>query len=197
MIETRLKRYGLSIRPGKDFDIVNPEDDPRYRDYVATYVEVAGRRGMTPDAARTMVRTSTTVIAALAVRRGEADAMICGLEGRYRAKLRHIRDIIGLAPGVREFAAMSLMITSRGIVFLADTHVQPDPYGRGHRRTVLLCARHVERFGIEPKVALVVAFGFRRVRHAVVAQDAQRPRPGPRSARRHWRSTARCRPIRR
>jgi malate dehydrogenase (oxaloacetate-decarboxylating)(NADP+) len=155
VIETRLKRYGLSIRPGKDFDIVNPEDDPRYRDYVATYAEVAGRKGITPDAARTLVRTSTTVIAAVAMRRREADAMICGLEGRYRAKLRHIRDIIGLAPGVKEFAAMSLMITSRGIVFLTDTHVQPDPSAEAIADTVLMCARHVSRFGITPKAALV------------------------------------------
>jgi malate dehydrogenase (oxaloacetate-decarboxylating)(NADP+) len=160
VIESRIKRYGLTIRPGTDFAVVNPDDDPRYRDYVATLVEVAGRRGITPDAGRTMVRTSTTVIAAIAMRRGEADAMICGLEGRYRAKLRHIRNIIGLAPGVREFAAMSLMITSRGIVFLADTHVQADPSADAIADTVVMCARHVERFGIAPKIALVAHSDF-------------------------------------
>ena len=160
VIETRLKRYGLSVRPGRDFEIVNPEDDPRYRDYVASYVEIAGRRGVTPDAARTLVRTSTTVIAALALRRGEADAMICGLEGRFRGKLRHIRDIVGLAPGVRELAAMSLMITQRGILFLADTHVQADPSAEAIADTVLLCARHVARFGITPKAALVAHSDF-------------------------------------
>ncbi|MFO1123666.1 MAG: NADP-dependent malic enzyme [Hyphomicrobiales bacterium] len=160
VIESRVKRYGLTIRPGTDFPVVNPEDDPRYRDYVATLVDIAGRRGVTPDAARTMVRTSTTVIAALAICRGEADAMICGLEGRYRAKLRHIRNIIGLAPGVREFAAMSLMITSRGIVFLADTHVQSNPSAEAIAETVVLCARHVERFGITPKIALVAHSDF-------------------------------------
>ncbi|MFM8746434.1 MAG: NADP-dependent malic enzyme [Aestuariivirga sp.] len=160
VIETRLKRYGLSVRPGRDFEIVNPEDDPRYRDYVASYVEIAGRRGVTPDAARSLVRTSTTVIAALALRRGEADAMICGLEGRFRGKLRHIRDIVGLAPGVRELAAMSLMITQRGILFLADTHVQADPSAEAIADTVLLCARHVARFGITPKVALVAHSDF-------------------------------------
>jgi malate dehydrogenase (oxaloacetate-decarboxylating)(NADP+) len=155
VIETRLKRYGLTIKPGRDFDIVNPEDDPRYRDYVASYAEIAGRRGVTPDAARTLVRTSTTVIAAVALRRGEADAMICGLEGRFRAKLRHIRDIIGLAPGMRELAAMSLMITSRGVTFLTDTHVQAEPSAEAIADTVLMCAAHVQRFGISPKVALV------------------------------------------
>ena len=155
VIETRLKRYGLSIRPGTDFQITNPEDDPRYRDYVASFVEVAGRKGVTLDAARSLVRTSNTVIAALALHRGEAEAMICGLEGRYRSKLRTIRDIIGLAPGVKEYAAMSLMITTRGIVFLADTHVQPDPSAEAIADTVKMCATHLERFGVTAKVALV------------------------------------------
>lgn len=86
--------------------------------------------------------------------------MICGLEGRYRAKLRHIRDIIGLAPGVKELAAMSLMISSRGIVFLTDTHVQSEPSAEAIADTVLLCASHVERFGIHPKVALVAHSDF-------------------------------------
>ncbi len=160
VIETRLRRYGLTIRPGRDFDIVNPEDDPRYRDYVASYAEIAGRRGITPEAARAAVRTSPTVIAAVALRRGEADAMICGLEGRFRAKLRHIRDIIGLAPGMRELAAMSLMITSRGVVFLTDTHVQAEPSAEAIADTVLMCAAHVARFGIIPKVALVAHSDF-------------------------------------
>ena len=83
VIETRLKRFGLSLRMGEHFSVVNPEDDPRYRDYVALYLERAGRRGVTPDLARTIVRTNSTVIAALSVLRGDADAMICGLEGRY------------------------------------------------------------------------------------------------------------------
>jgi malate dehydrogenase (oxaloacetate-decarboxylating)(NADP+) len=155
VIETRLKRYGLSIKPGVDFQITNPEDDPRYRDYVQSYVDIAGRKGITLDGARALVRTSNTVIAALAVHRGEAEAMICGLEGRYRSKLRTIQDIIGLAPGVKQLAAMSLMITSRGIVFLADTHVQANPNAEEIADTVKLCGDHLQRFGLTAKVALV------------------------------------------
>ena len=155
VIEARLKRYGLSIAMGKDFQIINPEDDPRYRDYVQSYVDVASRKGITLDAARASVRTNSTVIAALAVHRGDAEALICGLEGRYRSKLRTIQDIIGLAPGVKEFAAMSLMITTRGIVFLADTHVQLQPTAEAIAETVKLCVEHLKRFGISAKVALI------------------------------------------
>ena len=81
VVENRLARFGLKIRPGEDFDLINPENDPRYRDYVDLLVQLNGRRGVTPDAARVLVRTNNTVIAALALQRGEADAMICGLEG--------------------------------------------------------------------------------------------------------------------
>ncbi|PWB57106.1 MAG: NADP-dependent malic enzyme [Bradyrhizobiaceae bacterium] len=155
VVEARLERFGLSIRPGLDFELVNPEDDPRYRDYVQTYVEVAGRRGITPDAARTLVRTNATVIAALAVRRGEADAMICGVEGRYMNHLRHIRDVIGFAPGVREYAALSLVITAKGVYFMADTQVRPEPTAEELAETAVLAAAHVRRFGLAPKIALV------------------------------------------
>ena len=86
--------------------------------------------------------------------------MICGLEGRFRAKLRHIRDVIGLAPGAHDFAAMSLLITSRGIVFMTDTHVQSDPSAEAIAETVIKCARHVARFGLKPKVALVAHSDF-------------------------------------
>ncbi|MBV9078579.1 MAG: NADP-dependent malic enzyme, partial [Methylobacteriaceae bacterium] len=119
VVESRLKRFGLSMAIGRDVELVNPEDDPRYRDYVATFLQAAGRKGITPDAARTLVRTNATVIGALAVRRGDADALICGLEGRFRSNLRHITSILGLAPGVRQAAAMSLLITNTGPVFIA------------------------------------------------------------------------------
>jgi malate dehydrogenase (oxaloacetate-decarboxylating)(NADP+) len=155
VIETRLKRFGLSIKPGQEFELINPNDDPRYRDYVATYLELAGRHGITPGTARSLVRTNSTIIAAIAVRRGDADAMLCGLEGRFNSRLRHIRDIIGLIPGATDLSAMSLMITSKGSLFLADTHVRQDPGAFEVAEIALMCASHVRRFGLEPKIALV------------------------------------------
>jgi Malic enzyme len=174
VVETRLKRFGLSIRPGTDFELINPEDDPRYRDYVATYLDVAGRKGITPDAAKTLVRTNTTVIAAIALARGDADAMLCGLEGRFQSRLKHIRDIIGLTPGVREFSAMSLVITSKGHYFLADTHVRPDPSAEEIAEMTMLCAEHVTRFGIEPHIALLSHsdFGSADTRSALKMREA-------------------------
>ncbi len=160
VVETRIKRFGLSIAAGQDFDLINPEDDPRYRDYVRDYVEVAGRRGVTPDAARTLVRTHPTVIAALAVRRGEADAMLCGIEGRFTRHLRQVRDIIGRAPGVKELAALSLLITSKGNFFLCDTQIQTEPTAPDLAEMTVLAAAHVRRFGLEPRVALLSHSNF-------------------------------------
>jgi malate dehydrogenase (oxaloacetate-decarboxylating)(NADP+) len=155
VVEARLKKFGLAIRPGRDFELVNPEEDRRYRDYVNTLVEVAGRKGVTPNAAKTLVRTNANTIAALAVRRGDADAMICGLEGRFKSRLTMIKDIIGIAPGMHDFYALSLLITSRGAFFLADTHVRDNPSAAEIAEMTINCAQHVRRFGMEPKVALL------------------------------------------
>ncbi len=155
VVEARIKRFGLAIQPGRDFELVNPEDDPRYREYVQSYLDIAGRRGITPDAARSLVRTNSTVIAALAVARGDADAMIAGLEGRFMSRLRHIRDIIGCAPGVRDLSSMTLIVTNKGAYFLTDTHMKPDPTAEELADATLLAAAHVARFGMKPKVALL------------------------------------------
>jgi malate dehydrogenase (oxaloacetate-decarboxylating)(NADP+) len=155
VVEVRIKRFGLAIKAGRDFDLVNPEDDPRYRSYVQSYIDVAGRRGVTPDAARTLVRTNATVIAALAVHRGEADAMLCGVDGRYMSHLRHIRNIVGSAPGISDFAALALVITSKGPYFIADTQVRYDPSAEELAEIAACAATHVRRFGIEPRVAFL------------------------------------------
>ncbi|MYZ47465.1 NADP-dependent malic enzyme [Propylenella binzhouense] len=160
VIQTRLERYGLRIRPDRDFAVVNPEDDPRYREYVDLYFSLVGRRGVTPEAARTAVRTNTTVIGALAMKRREADALICGIEGRFERHLRDIRDIIGMAPGVKGLSALSLLLSSHGATFLTDTLIRQDPSAEEIAATTLLAARHIERFGIAPKVALLSHSNF-------------------------------------
>lgn len=160
VVEARLQRYGLKIRPGRDFDIINPEDDPRYRDYVELYLSLTSRQGVTPDAARTIVRTNATVIAALAVARDEADAMLSGLEGRYGSHLKAIKQIIGKAPGVGEYSALSLLLTLQRVLFFADTYVNVDPGSAQISAMVKLAANEIRRFGIEPKVALVSHSNF-------------------------------------
>ena len=160
VIDQRLSQLGLSVRPGRDFELIDPEDNSHYQRFVDAYVASAGRRGITPPAAATIVRTNANVIAALAVREGVADAMICGVEGRYMAHLKTIRDIIGLAPGVRDYAALSLVITAKGTFFLADTQVAADPSAEEIAEMAVLAAAHVRRFGIEPKVALLSHSNF-------------------------------------
>jgi malate dehydrogenase (oxaloacetate-decarboxylating)(NADP+) len=155
VVEARIKRFGLSIKAGKDFDLVNPEDDPRYRSFVQSYIDVAGRRGVTPDAARTVVRTNNTVIAALSVMRGEADAMICGVEGRYMSHLRHVREIVGCCDGISEFAALALLITSKGAYFIADTEVRSNPSAEELAEIASLASSHVQRFNLKPKIAFL------------------------------------------
>jgi malate dehydrogenase (oxaloacetate-decarboxylating)(NADP+) len=155
VVESRIKRFGLAIKAGKDFDLVNPEDDPRYRSYVQSYIEAAGRHGVTPDVARTAVRTNNTVIAALAVHRGEADALICGVEGRYMSHLRHVREIIGHMPGISDFAALALMITSKGAYFIADTEVRSNPSAEELAEMAAMAANHVQRFNLKPKIAFL------------------------------------------
>ena len=155
IIEERIRRYGLALKAGRDFEVVDPRSDPRYREYVADYLKVAGRKGVTPDVAKTVVRSSPSVIGALALHRGDVDALLCGLEGRFESRLKHIRDIVGLAPGHKDFAALSLVIAATGAYFLADTHVRYDPSAEEIADMAVACAPHVRRFGVTPKIALI------------------------------------------
>lgn len=160
VIETRLERFGLTIRPGKDFEVINPDDDPRYRDYVAEFHALVGRKGVTPDTARTIVRTNTTVIGALAVRRGEADALICGFQGRFIKHVRDIQSVVGLAPDAAQLSALSMLILNRGVFFLADTYVNIDPSADEIVSIALQARDHLARFNIEAKAALLSYSNF-------------------------------------
>lgn len=160
VIESRLERFGLTIRPGKDFEVINPEDDPRYRDYVAEFHSLVGRKGVTPDTARTILRTNSTVIGALGVRRGDADALICGLQGRYIKHARDIHSVIGLADGASQLSALSMLLLNRGVFFLADTYVNIDPSVDELVSITLQARDHLKRFNIEAKAALLSYSNF-------------------------------------
>ena len=153
VIDTRIARAGLTLRAGRDFDLVNPENDPRYRDYWQTYHALMARRGVTPDLARAIMRTNTTAIGAVMVHRGEADSLICGTFGQYLWHLKYITEVLA-SDGLHPVGALSLMISDAGPLFIADTQVHPEPTPDQIADTVRGCARHVRRFGIVPKVAL-------------------------------------------
>ncbi|WP_068306220.1 NADP-dependent malic enzyme [Pararhodobacter sp. CCB-MM2] len=153
VIERRLERYGLPIKPGRDFEVVNPENDPRYRDYWETYHSLMARQGVTPDTARAILRTNTTAIGAIMVHRGEADSLICGAFGQYQWHLNYVRQVLARG-GLRPVGALSLMIMPEGPLFVADTQVNHEPTPQQVADTVIGAARHARRFGVVPKVAL-------------------------------------------
>ena len=182
VVEARIDREGLTLEAGRDFELVNPESDARYREYWETYHGLMRRQGVTPDLARTILRTNTTAIAAVMVQRGEADSLICGTIGQYLWHLGTIRQI--LSDGERHpVGAMSLVILDQGPLFVADTHVNAEPDAPALAQIMVAAARHVRRFGIEPKLALCSGSQFgnldsrsgRVSRAALAILDAGRP----------------------
>ena len=161
VVATRLKRLGLRMKIGEDIELVDPEDDKRFRDYAETYHRIMERHGVTPSDARTKVRTSNTVIGALMVYKSDADAMVCGTLGQYGRHIRNVIDIIGLKPGVETPAAMNaLLLSGGGTYFFCDTQINPDPSIAQLSEMTLLAAEEVRRFGIIPKVALLSHSNF-------------------------------------
>ena len=152
VIAARCERIGLEIRPDKDFSIVNPERDHRYRDYWATYHDIMKRRGVTPDLAKAIMRTNTTAIGAIMVYREEADSLICGTFGEYRWHLNYVTQVLGDAEH-HPHGALSMMILEDGPLFIADTHVRIRPTPEELAETAIGAARHVKRFGLVPSVA--------------------------------------------
>ncbi len=155
VIESRIEKLGLRMRAGVDFELTNINDDPRFDDYWKQYHALTERRGVTPDAAKNLLRSRPTLIAALMVERGEADALICGLVGRYHKKLGYLRSIFDFEPGVTGTAAMTGVINDKGAWFFVDTHVQLDPSAEQIAEATLQASYRLKLFGIEPKVALL------------------------------------------
>ncbi len=151
---------GLRIRADRDFDIFDTETDKRLPAMTDEYHRLVERSGVSPSHARRVVRNGSTVIAGLLLRRGDADAMICGAVGRYQTQLRHVSQVVGKMGGVRGFAALSAMILPSGPLFIADTHVTYDPGPEQLAEITLLASDVVRRFGIEPRVALLSHSSF-------------------------------------
>jgi malate dehydrogenase (oxaloacetate-decarboxylating)(NADP+) len=160
VIETRIKRFGLRIQPGRDVEIVNQENDPRYRDVWTEYHRIMRRHGVSPDDARSHVRQSPTLIGAMLLHRGDGDALLCGTVGRHKDHLRHVANVIGLQPGATIFAAMNALIMRERTLFICDTYVNEDPTAEQLAEMTLLAAAAVRRFGLVPKVALLSHSNF-------------------------------------
>ena len=161
VVESRINRMHLRMEIDKDFELVDPENDPRYKDYWQTYHTIMERSGVTPTYAKNSVRNSNTIIGSLLVHKGEADSMICGIVEPFKNHLKSIVRIIGLKPGVETAAAMPCLLhPTRGPIFICDTHVNPDPSISQISEMTLLAAEQMKRFGITPKVALVSHSNF-------------------------------------
>ena len=183
VVESRIKELGLRIKVDKDFDLVDPENDTRYQQYWQAYHGLQARRGVSPEMARTVIRTSTTAIAAMMLKLGEADAMICGSFGQFQRHLMLVRQIIGRKEGVKDLSTMIAMIMPKGVVFIADTHVTPEPDVDELVGMAILASEEVRLFGVEPKIAFVSHSNFgttdlpsaRKMRRAVQLLQREHP----------------------
>ena len=183
VIESRIGRLNLRMVADQDFEIVNPHQDDRFRQYWQTYHRILGRHGVSPEQAKYVVRTQNTVVASLMVVIGDADALICGVIGPFRSHLGHVSKVIGLEPGVTDLSTLATLVLPSGTYFICDTHVTPNPSAEELAQMTLLAADVVQRFGITPKVALLSHSNFgthdnasaRKVQQAVSLLRAKVP----------------------
>jgi malate dehydrogenase (oxaloacetate-decarboxylating)(NADP+) len=160
VIELRIRKAGLNLEPERDFDIVNPESDPRYRDIWSEYYRIMSRKGVTPAIAQAEIRRNTTLIGAMLLRRDAADAMIAGPSGLYAQQLKPIADVIGLSPGARLFASLTVLMLPKRTLFITDPYVNDNPDAEDIAAMTVMAAAEVRRFGLTPRVALLSHSSF-------------------------------------
>jgi malate dehydrogenase (oxaloacetate-decarboxylating)(NADP+) len=181
VVKSRIERLGLRIQPGRDFELIDPNNDPRYREVWSEYHQIMDRKGVRRDDAKAAILRSSTLIACMILKRGEADGMLCGTFGRYTAHLVHIENVIGKRRGVTGFAAMNLLLLPKHTVFLCDTYVNADPTAEQLAEMTILAAEEVRRFGFAPRVALLSHSNFgsadtpssRKMRQALARVEAR------------------------
>ena len=155
VIDSRIAKLGLRLKPGVDCEVVNILDDPRFREYWSAYYDITKRKGISKSHAQEEVRTRSTLVGALLVRLGAADAMLCGTTGLFREHIHYVRTVTGLAPGVSTLGVMQMLILQDRQVFICDTHVNVDPSAAQIAELTLLAARDVSRLGAHPSVAMI------------------------------------------
>ena len=174
VITARIDKLGLRLQQGRDYEIVNIDDDPRYRDYWQTYHRLTERKGVTEQFAKIEMRRRLTLITAMLLHKGEVDGMICGTWGSTNQHLAYIDQVIGRRPGVNTYACMNGLILPGRQVFLVDTHVNYDPTAEQLAEITILAAEEMLRFGVSPKAALLShsSFGSSNQPSAVKMRDA-------------------------
>jgi malate dehydrogenase (oxaloacetate-decarboxylating)(NADP+) len=160
VIEARLEKIGSKLQIGKNFEVVDPDSDNRYKECWMAYHQIMKRRGVTVEIAKTRLRKHNTLIGAMMIKQGYADGMICGVSGRFEHHLQQIEDVIGKAPGCSTLAAMNHLILPGRALFICDTHVNENPNAEQLAEIALMAAEEVRRFGIEPKVAMLSHSNF-------------------------------------
>jgi malate dehydrogenase (oxaloacetate-decarboxylating)(NADP+) len=165
VIDSRIERAGLRIKAGQHFQVVNPENDERFKETWQEYYQIMRRKGVSPDDAKAAVRSSSTLIGAMLVRRGDADALICGAIGRYKDHLKHVNNVIGKRDDASIFAAMNLLPMQNRTLFISDTYVNYNPSAEEIAEITLMAADEVKRFGLIPKVALISHSNFGTENH--------------------------------
>ena len=155
VIAARIERAGLRLQAGRDFEIVNPEDDARFRQYWETYHRLNARDGVTPEMAKAAVRRSGTTIAALMVKLGDADGMLCGLVGRFENHLDHVREVIGLRPGAKVCATLNALMLPKHTLFLTDAYVNDEPSAEELADIAVMSVEAIRYFGLPPRVAFL------------------------------------------
>ena len=174
VVEARIERLGLRLRRDTDYELVNPNDDRRYRDYWQEYHRLAARRGVTPELAKLEMRRRLTLIGAMMVHKGDADALLCGLLGRFHSHLEFVDHVLGRREGVNQYATMNTLLLPRRTVFICDTYVNYDPTALQIAENTVLAAEEVRRFGLTPRVALLShsSFGAADTPSAVKMREA-------------------------